>query len=197
MAGQTDQRLARLLGEVKCLERGGFGSSAVSSCLMPTCPGEATSSLSELRPAPSQPGVVCFQPRPSSWQVTRVEPEIGRESLQEEALFLVDEVTRFGVRTPGKERSDLPPGGLRITAVAGDRGVRSRDFTSQAVVARCWQVPQEIFARLAPATVEDEAAQPGESGERPGASAPPARSRAATASVAKRLRTPGSFGKNG
>ena len=75
----------------------------------------------------------------------------------------MDEVAGLSGRTGGKERADLPPGGFRIAPVPSNRGVRPADLAPQAGIAGRRQILQDP-ERLLPATVEDEAAQPGEPG---------------------------------
>ena len=162
MGGQADQRLARRRGERQGLGRGGASQRGVSRRPVIARPGQSPIGLAEDALAPGQPAIVRLQPGPSPRQVARVEAEVGREALQEEP-FLVDEVAGLGGGSGGKERADPPPGGLRIAPVPGNRGVRPADLAPQTGVAGRRQVLQDR-ERLLPATVEDEAAQPGNPG---------------------------------
>ena len=86
VGGQADQRLGWRCGERQRLGRGGAGALGVAGRPVVARPGEPPVGAAEDAPAPGEPAVVRLQPGPRCRRIARVEAEVGREALEEEAL---------------------------------------------------------------------------------------------------------------
>lgn len=162
MGRQRDERLGRGVREFEGGPRGGVGASAIASGPVVPCPRDLPLGKAEYPFAPGEPAVMGQQPFARRDEITGIETQVRRENLKKERL-LEHHVAGLGARAIRQEVPNFVPGPFLITAVASEDRAGAGDLAAETGIADGEQVAQDL-ARFLPATVEDKAPQPCQTG---------------------------------